>query len=140
MFNFLIPIFIVGVICLTFYGMIELFVRKKERLSIIEKIGDKLDPSMIEGKFKFPKFSSKISFSTLKIACLLIGLGLGFIVGFILDFNLIQPSSGDNYRAIRDMREMVYIASVLLFGGISLIVAFFIEKKSIEKERKEEKE
>ena len=36
---------IVGIVCAGIYGLFELFVRKKERLAIIEKIGDKLDPS-----------------------------------------------------------------------------------------------
>ena len=36
---------IMGIICAGIYGLFELFVRRKERLAIIEKIGERLDGS-----------------------------------------------------------------------------------------------
>ena len=41
---------VVGIICAGIYGLFELFVRKKERLAIIEKISNNLDASAFEGK------------------------------------------------------------------------------------------
>lgn len=38
---------VVGIITLGIYKLFELFVGKKERLTMIEKLGDKLDPSML---------------------------------------------------------------------------------------------
>ena len=58
---------VVGIITLGIYKLFELFVGKKERLTMIEKLGDKLDPSMlgnrlslfpnIEGSNLSPNFS-----------------------------------------------------------------------------------
>ena len=118
---------IVGIVCAGIYGLFELFVRKKERLAIIEKIGDKLEPSAFDAKIVLPRLSTNFSFSSLKAGCLLAGIGLGLLVGFIIsvsltDFNL------DNWGR-RELISTVYGASVLLFGGIGLIVAFIIELK-----------
>ena len=43
MMDFISVPLVVGIVCAGIYGLFELFVRKRERLEIIEKIGDKLD-------------------------------------------------------------------------------------------------
>ena len=43
MMDFISVPLVVGIVCAGIYGLFELFVRKRERLAIIEKIGDKLD-------------------------------------------------------------------------------------------------
>ena len=48
MLDFLMVPLVVGIICAGIYGLFELFVRRKERLAIIEKIGEKLDASAFE--------------------------------------------------------------------------------------------
>lgn len=118
---------VVGIVCAGIYGLFELFVRKKERLAIIEKIGDKLEPSAFDVKIGLPRFASNFSFSSLKVGCLLAGIGLGLLVGFVItaawtDFNM------DNWRH-RELIGTAYGASVLLFGGIGLLVAFLVEMK-----------
>ena len=74
---------VVGIITLGIYKLFELFVGKKERLTMIEKLGDKLDPSMLGNRLSLPlpvgtpfMSSSPISFSALKFGCLLLGMGL----------------------------------------------------------------
>lgn len=52
--NFIMIPLIIGIICAGIYGLFELFVRKKERLAIIEKIGDKLEPSAFDAKIGLP--------------------------------------------------------------------------------------
>ena len=73
---------VVGIITLGIYKLFELFVGKKERLTMIEKLGDKLDPSMLGNRLSLPlpvgtpfMSSSPISFSALKFGCLLLGMG-----------------------------------------------------------------
>lgn len=116
---------IIGIVCAAIYGLFELFVRKKERLAIIEKIGDKLDASAFDMKIGLPRLASG-SFSSLKAGCLLSGIGLGLLIGF-----LISGTVGLNLddRMGREIISTVYGASVLLFGGIGLIIAFVIELK-----------
>lgn len=126
MMDFIMVPLIVGIVCAGIYGLFELFVRKKERLAIIEKIGDKLDPSA-DVKIGLPRLSSNFSFSSLKAGCLLAGVGLGLLVGFIISV------STTNYDlknwGEREMVSSIYGASVLLFGGIGLIIAFLVEMK-----------
>lgn len=127
MMDFIMVPIIVGIVCAGIYGLFELFVRKKERLSIIEKIGDKLDPSAFDVKIGLPRLSANFSFSSLKAGCLLSGVGLGLLVGFIIS---ISTANNDlNNRWDRELISTVYGASVLLFGGIALIIAFIVEMK-----------
>ena len=44
MMDFISVPLVVGIVCAGIYGLFELFVRKRERLAIIEKIGDNWMP------------------------------------------------------------------------------------------------
>ena len=126
---------VVGIITYGIFRLFDLFVRKKERLAIIEKIGEKFDPSMVENKFSSPMASTGNStFSTLKIACLLLGVGLGLLVGYFICLGSI---AGYNTMELRnnanEISGVVYGATVLLFGGLGLLVAFVIEMKYLKK-------
>lgn len=130
MMDFITAPLVVGFICVGIYGVFELFVRRKERLAIIEKIGDKLDASAFEGKLGLPSYVRKFSFSSLKAGCLLTGIGLGLLVGFIINITLsINNLVTDNDWFHSEIAGTAYGASVLLFGGIGLILAFIIEMK-----------
>lgn len=122
---------VIGIITIGVYKLFELFVRKKERLSIIEKIGDKFDPAMIENKFSFPDTKElKNTFGTLKVACLLLGVGLGLLIGFFISNYYYGNVNWDNgHYYIREMVGVIYGASVLLFGGIGLLISFIVELK-----------
>lgn len=127
---------IIGIITLGIYKLFELFVRKKERLTIIEKIGDKLHPSILNDSISFsPSFekSNKTSFITMRIASLLLGIGLGLLVGFLI--NQFYLGEGQNHLHFQ-MRETIFGASVLVFGGLSLLVAFIVEIKLNRQEQK----
>lgn len=130
MMDFISVPLVVGIVCIGIYGLFELFVRKRERLAIIEKIGDKLDASAFEGKLGLPNYMRHFSFSSLKAGCLLSGIGLGLLVGFIINTCMAanQISYQDDWFN-RELAGTAYGASVLLFGGIGLIVAFIIEMK-----------
>ncbi len=123
---------VVGIVTLGIYKLFELFVRKKERLSIIDKIGEKFDASMIESKFSFPlKGSGSGAFGTLKVASLLFGVGLGLLIGFFICQVYVYgpiPNIEVNHYAY-EISGVIYGSSVLLFGGLSLFVAFIIEMK-----------
>jgi hypothetical protein len=131
MMDFITIPLVVGMITLGIYKLFDLFVRKKERLAIIEKIGDKFDSSMIENKFSFPfnfKFENVGTFGVLKVACLLIGVGLGLLIGFFIGIFTIGGFTSGEYR-IDQIAGVIYGASTLLFGGLGLLVAFLIEMK-----------
>ena len=123
MFNFIIPPLVVGIITLGIYKLFELFVCKKERLLIIEKMGEKFTPNMLEHKINFSSIGN-LSFSSLKWGCLLMGLGLGLLAAFVIHYNF-----QDFISKQWDIQSMVYGACVLIFGGLGLLTAFLVELK-----------
>ena len=129
MMDFISVPLVVGIVCAGIYGLFELFVRKRERLAIIEKIGDKLDASAFDGKLGLPHYMRNFSFSSLKAGCLLAGIGLGLLVGFIINMCMATNSYYDDGWYRHEVAGTAYGASVLLFGGIGLIIAFVIELK-----------
>ena len=53
MMDFILVPLVVGIITLGIYKLFELFVCKKERIIMIEKLGDKFNMGDISGKFSF---------------------------------------------------------------------------------------
>ena len=120
---------IVGIITLGIYKLFELFARKKERMALIEKLGEKLNPEILDTKISFPlKFTSDKAYGTLKIGSLLLGVGLGLLIGFFISYFSYGNANINDYY-IREMVGVIYGASVLLFGGLGLVVSFIIELK-----------
>ena len=132
MMNFITVPLVCGIFVLGFYKLFELFVCKKERLLIIEKMGEKFTPDMLEHKLSFSSIG-KFSPSALKFGCLLMGLGLGLLIGYLICSTTLEgyTNTGDvrlNYN-MRETSSIVYGSCVLLFGGLSLLIAFLIELK-----------
>ena len=122
---------VLGIVTLGFYKLFELFVCKKERLAIIEKMGDKLSPEMLQNKIDLPSVGN-VSFSALKFGCLFMGLGLGLLVAYLICTTTIENYATPNADwgwEVRQTVSVVYGACVLLFGGIGLLAAFLIELK-----------
>ncbi|MDR1331128.1 MAG: hypothetical protein LBK07_03405 [Tannerella sp.] len=127
-------------ICVSgFYSLVELYARRRERIAIIEKFGDKFDPSLLYGKSSgFSGLDLGKSFSALKAGCLLLGLGLGLLVGLLISTALISKGYDvDNWQNRNMLFSVAYSSSVLLFGGAGLIAAFVIENKMRNKEKQE---
>jgi hypothetical protein len=130
MMDFITAPLVVGIITLGIYRFFELFVRRKERMAIIEKYG-------VAPGTENHIFSSTYGngFGALKIACLMLGVGLGLLVGFFIGlfWNNHHITAGDQWH-IRETLGIVYGASVLLCGGLGLLIAFFVEQKYAQKE------
>ena len=124
MLDFIMIPAVVGIITLGIYKLFELFVRKKERLIIIDKIGDKLTPDILNGKIDFSTNIPKFSFSALKFGCLFMGFGIGLLVAFAVHYNFADFVQNAYY-----LRSAVYGSCVLLFGGLGLLIAFIVELK-----------
>ena len=121
-----------GMFIFGFLKLFELFVCKKERLLIIEKMGEKFTPDMLEHKFSFSSIG-KFSSSALKFGCLFRGLGLGLLIGYLICSTTLEgyTNMGDvrlNYN-MRETISIIYGACILLFGGLSLLIAFLVELK-----------
>ena len=123
MMNFITAPLVCGIFVLGFYKLFELFVCKKERLLIIEKMGEKFTPDMLEHKINFSSIGS-MSFSALKFGCLFMGIGLGLLIAFVIHYNFKEFLFNK-----WDIQTTMYGACVLIFGGLGLLTAFLIELK-----------
>lgn len=135
------PVAIMLIITIGVYRMLELYVRRKERLAIIEKATsenlsfDKFDKSELMGRIN--------KAGALQIGMLLAGLGLGVLVATILFLTLtggVDAYPQENYSRhgnFYHLKSELTLACVLLFGGLGLLAAYLIEKK--EQRKYEEK-
>ena len=125
-----------GIIFYFIYLVFELFVRKEERMKLIEKIGQNFAPK----DFSFPKFSSllpafsKKSFTSLRFGCLFTGIGLGLLFGLFLSLFINKGLYiGNSHWENETFYSVAYGSSVLFFGGFGLLVSYFIESKATKK-------
>jgi hypothetical protein len=139
MMDFITIPLVVGMITLGIYKLFELFVKKKERLTIIEKLGDKLDVSVMQTKLSLPvRIEGQFNFGTLKVACLLLGIGFGLLVGYFICLNTVPGFNSDNFNNnAYQAAGVIYGASVLLFGGLGLLAAFMVELNYSKKNKEE---
>jgi hypothetical protein len=125
-------------ICVTgIYKILELYARRRERMVIIEKFGDRFDPSLLSSiSPNFPKPDLGKSYGALKVGCLLLGLGVGLLVGLLINTALIANGYDLNdHHSRRELFSVAYSASVLAFGGTGLLAAFMIELKLANREK-----
>ena len=130
MLEFIFVPVIFGIVTLGIYKIFELFVGRKERLLMIEKWGNTPEGLAISGKMPYP-FKTEKSYVALKFACLMLGLGVGLLVGFLISsyWQSLLPLAERTAYHTRETIGIVYGASVLLFGGLGLLVAFLLERK-----------
>ena len=101
-------VLIVAIVFGTIFGLFFIFVRRRERLTMIER---GYDPSL------FVKERPSSRFTSLKYGMLLIGLGVGILSGNIL-------------VALFAMKEEVaFFAMTFLFGGTALVLNYLIESR-----------
>lgn len=113
----------------SFYLIIELFVHRTERKMLIEKIESlkDVDVSKIFSQLSSSQ-SSVPSFSPLRWGLLFIGIGLGMLVGFGINYAMFY-SNGDFANGYFENQEFIVGASVCFFGGLGLLIAYIIESK-----------
>jgi len=99
-------ILMAAIVFTAIYGVIQLFVRRKERMLLIEK---GTNP---------PETKSDILFlSSLKFGLFFIGIGIGVLIANILTVT----------TAIEN--EVAYFSMIFLFGGLALVIHHVIDKK-----------
>lgn len=116
------------------YKLFELFVGRRERMMLIEKMGDKLTPETFKNGIMYRP--SLYSFGGLRLGCLLLGLGAGLLAGYVLVCTT-QPdylSDHPTYTVIKVV-SIIYGACVLLGGGLGLVISYLIEKGQIEENK-----
>ena len=131
--GYIIAPFIVGIICATIYGLFELFARRRERIAVIEKLAEGKTFGQIEGKFDF-SFGRSYSYWGLRGGCLMLGMGIGLILGTIIVNNMVGFNDEVSCR-LREIQEVIYGGSVLLCGGLGLLIAFLVEVLCLKKKK-----
>jgi len=104
------------------YKFYELSTCRKERMIVIEKM------NFSDGTALSPEVARWLSeptqtFGALRTGLLLVGIGLGMCIAFILNFCMKVTQEGGN-------GEILYFALMLLFGGLGLVVGFLTDKKT----------
>ena len=129
MLDFIMIPLVVGIITLGIFKLFELFARRKERILLIEKMSENIDSEKFNAIF--PQQTNinvnTGSFASLKIGCLLFGLGLGLLVGFLIVFTY----NITDYQ----LKSMAIGSTILLAGGIGLLIAFFVEQRFRRKDK-----
>ena len=131
MMDFIMVPTVCGIFVLGFYKLFELFVCKKERLLIIEKMGEKFTPEMLGNKINLSSVGN-VSFSALKFGCLFVGLGLGLLAAYLICRTTIDDyvvRNADWNWEVKQTISVIYGACVLLFGGVGLLASFLVELK-----------
>lgn len=142
----LVPIFVIGIITLGIYRLFELYARRQERLDIIEKLASNNEIKNVKLDLNMPFFGrTNLSWMwSLRAALLLMGVGLGLFVGFIIDMSIswdIETSfSGNAVHRIREILGIIYFACIGFFGGTGLLVSYLIENAKDKKFRQSQKE
>jgi len=88
--------------------------RHKERMALIEKNAD------VSEIFKVREF--RFHFPWLKLGMTILGVGFGLFAVVVL---ANQP---EIQNLTQDLREMLVTGTILIFGGLGLVIAHFIEK------------
>ena len=96
----LVPIFVVWIVFYYTYKLIGLYARRKERLLMIEKMNAVGDVG-IDDKELFAH-----SFTALRVGCLLIGVGIGLLIGVIIQTMLVSAGYDMNQWADRKLFEI----------------------------------
>lgn len=125
------------------YSLFELYARRKERIMLIEKMSQGIDPDKLTGGMS-PIYSSNRSFVSLKAGFLLAGLGLGMVVALFIIRAVLLPGymedinfqSYEVLNMVNEMRSVIYGSCLLLFGGIGLLAAFLVENSMRKRQQK----
>ena len=122
------PALIIGIISYAIYKTFELIIRRRERLTVIEKCN-------FDGGYKptMPDFGGSPAFGrfiSLRAGCLACGVGLGLIIGILLiRCGILADSNNWHFR------DLVHGGSLILFAGVGMLVSFVIEMNMTKKDK-----
>ncbi|MDD2289651.1 MAG: hypothetical protein PHT35_04170 [Bacteroidales bacterium] len=122
------------IVATVFYFIYAVWTRtatKKERLRFLETLASMSPDSLSALKEINPQWELNVKKdpkSNIRPACLLIGLGIGLLIVWL---GLTAWYPGNGVATLHDgINGFLMLASPLLFGGIGLLVAYFIERKN----------
>ena len=118
------------------YKVVELFVHKRERLMVINKL---TEISNVDFK-GINLYSSGNKFTGLRIGWLLLGIGFGFLFGFLINMMATYGQYANDFdnvwRYHNIVGGIVYVACICICGGIGLLMSYKTERKAEHPEEK----
>ena len=118
------------------YKVVELFVHKRERLMVINKL---TEISNVDFK-GINLYSSGNKFTGQRIGWLLLGIGFGFLFGFLINMMATYGQYANDFdnvwRYHNIVGGIVYVACICICGGIGLLMSYKTERKAEHPEEK----
>lgn len=131
---------IVAIIFGTIYKLAELFVHKRERLLLINKL---TEISNVDFR-GISLYSSGNKFTALRIGWLMLGVGTGFLLGFLINLIATYGRYAFDTDNMLDYRRyvsgIVYLACICICGGIGLLLSYKKEREAEHPQPKREEE
>ena len=129
------PILICGIFVLGVYKLFELFIRRRERIMLVEKLeGEALNEFIRNGGLPQTQMKPRktgVRFFVLHIAAAMLGLG----TAFVFNFTVLTSFYTFNYDLPWYLRDACNVGSILLFTGLALIISFIVEYRLLQKEQ-----
>ena len=110
------PVLVLAIIFGSIVAIVYIGTRRKERMAMLEK--------GVDASVFFSKKTSSNEYS-LKYGLLLIGLALGILVGNLLAISV----------PFAEAEEAAYFSMIFLFGGLALLINYFIARKMFNEEK-----
>ncbi len=120
---------VAGMVFLAIYKVFKLFVCRRERIMLIEKMENLSNKDLNLSGLSLDRDSINFGgkFVALRIGGLLIGLGLGIFVGVLVAYALFPEVQHLQQSLSWGVPSMVMGGSVLFFGGLGLVTSFLVE-------------
>ena len=132
---------VVGIITYGVYRLFELYARRRERMAMIEKLSSGIDPQILSNPLTIQKYRDiSVGSWAIRIGLLLVGVGLGVVIATVVDLLAVPPANTDSplFHEFRNTISVLYPACAAVFGGLGLVIAYFIEQKNEKKAKKNE--
>ncbi len=118
------------------YKVVELFVHKRERLMLINKL---TEISNVDFK-GISLYSSGNKFTGLRIGWLMLGVGCGFLFGFFINLMVTGGQYAYDFDKVWRYHSVVggivYVACICICGGIGLLLSYRAERRAEHPEEK----
>lgn len=118
------------------YKVVELFVHKRERLILINKL---TEISNVDFK-GISLYNSGNKFTGLRIGWLMLGIGCGFLLGFLINMIATYGRYAYDFDSVWPYHKVVggivYMACICICGGWGLLMSYRAERKAEHPEEK----
>lgn len=119
---------VTGIVFLAIYKVFKLFVCRRERIMLIEKMENLSDKNINLSGLSLDTDTTNFGgkYLSLRIGALLLGVGVGIFAGMMQCWHMNPDWIFEN-RFSWGAPSIILGGCTLLFGGLGLIVAFIVE-------------